>query len=85
MLLLLWEYCQDFRVKNPALQCQESCQDLKKLVARHCAGALNCSFFRISKKLLPVIFPFVTVRVQALLWIFTYWEADASLNATGLL
>ncbi|NXP38552.1 FSTL1 protein, partial [Leiothrix lutea] len=33
MQLLLWEYSQDFGAKNAALQCQESCQDLKKLVS----------------------------------------------------
>lgn len=85
MQLLLWEYSQDFRAKNPALQCRESCQDLKKLVVRRCAVALNCSFSGISRKLLPVIFPFVTVTVQAQLWIYTYWKADISMNATGLL
>lgn len=85
MQLLLWEYSQDFVAKSPALQCQESCRDLKKLVARRCAVALNCSFFGISSKLLPVISPFVTVTVQAQLWTYTCWEADTSLNATGLL
>lgn len=85
MQLLLWEYSQDFRATNPAFQCQESRQDLKKLVARRCTVALNCSFFGISRKLLPVIFPFVTVTVQAQLWTCTYWKADTSLNATGLL
>lgn len=85
MQLLLWEYSQDFGAKNPAIQCQESCQDLKKLVVRCCAVAVNCSFFGISRKFIPVILPFVTVTVQAQLWIYTYWEADTSLNATGLL
>lgn len=84
MQLLLWEYSQDLGAKNAALQCQEPCQDLKKLMVRCCAIALNF-FPGISRKLLPVIFPFVTVRVQAQLWIYTYWKADTSLNATGLL
>lgn len=84
MQLLLWEYSQDFGAKNAALQCQEPCQDLKKLMVRCCAIALDF-FPGISRKLLPVIFPFVTVRVQAQLWIYTYWKADTSLNATGLL
>lgn len=57
MQLLLWEYSQDFGAKNTALQWQESCQDLKKLMVRCCAIALNF-FPGISRKLLPVIFPF---------------------------
>lgn len=43
MQLLLWEYSQDFGAKNAALQCQEPCQDLKKLMVRCCAIALNFS------------------------------------------
>lgn len=85
MQLLLWEYSQDLGAKDPTLQCQESCEDLKKLVARRCAVPLSCSFLGISIKLLLVIFPFVIVTVQAQLWICTYWKADTSSNATGLL
>lgn len=56
-----------------------------KSVARRLAVALNCSFSGISRKLLPVIFPFVTVTVQAQLRVFASGKADTFLSTTGLL